>query len=107
MFLIRVYPCPSAVVSSWLLTKRAEPPRSLRFRGACGLELTLQPGLAVDVLEGVQHFELTIGFRLADVDVLREVHVGLRLHRAAGTGEGHAALPGFADLVDVEALRLL
>src|SRR6478736_9473722 len=67
-----------------------------------GLELALQPRLAVDVVEGLQDLELAVGLGLADVDVLGQVHVLLRGDRAARAGEGEAALQRDADLVDVE-----
>ena len=74
--------------------------------GAGLLELALEPGLADDVVEGLQDLELAVGLRLADVDVLGQVHVWLAGNLAARAVEGDARLPSRADLVDVEAAGL-
>ncbi len=52
------------------------------------LELALQPGLAVDALEGLEDLELAVGLGFADVDVLGEVHVRLCGDSAARTRKG-------------------
>src|SRR3954469_16944457 len=69
-------------------------PRKLLFGDlhVLRLEGAFEPGLAVDAFIGLEDLELPVGLGLTDVDVLGQVHIGLRLHRAAGAGEAEAAL---------------
>src|SRR5687767_8759130 len=75
--------------------------------GGALFELTLQPRLAINVGEGLQDLELTIGLGFADVDVLRQMHVLLRGDLATGAIEGETGLERGADLIHFERTGLL
>src|SRR5688572_26928294 len=79
----------------------------LGLGGAGGLELTFQPWLAINIVERLQDLELAVSLRFANVDIFREVHVRLRLHRSAWASERHAGLPRCTNLVHIEAAGLL